>query len=225
METSLFQTDFGYRSGEILLDQLNEYEVILTRDEYGNEICETTVLPKERRVIPERISKKTVWIHLPQKEISAEGFVRVGEPLDTFPLVGSGIVGTIRGVKDQKYPIYNPLTLHGDDHRQLLNHATSFLMQIVDEYLKTGDISSPLLDQTSWLLNSVLYVDGHQLLTKACLLEAVLNFCFDYREFPQGYLLRQPINYLFDIIGIDGIYSDSYCVSYVSPDFEGLKFH
>lgn len=222
--SNLFQTDFGYRSGEILLDQSDKYKVILTRDEYGTEICETATLPKERRVFPKRISEKTVWIHLPKRTIQAEGFVQVGLSLDNFEIVGSGIVGTVRGSKDRKYPIYNPLTLHGDDHRELLNHAASFLMQVIDEHLKTGSISSLLLDQTSWLVNAVLYIDGHQLLTKACLLEAVLNFCFDYQEFPQGHLLKQPINYLFDIIGIDGIYSESYCVSYVPPDFEGVKF-
>jgi hypothetical protein len=162
------------------------------------------------------------WIYI--HKLIGEGFIYSGRIFDFPSTLGSGIIGSKEGKDNQKYPIYNPLFIHDYDHMDLLNHASSFIIQLVDDFLRTGTFSQDDLDRAHLLFNSSLYIDNRKIITKETLIEAILNFCYDYTEFPQGYRIRQPINYLFDIVGIDGIYSDYYCISFIPADFEGVQY-
>lgn len=214
----------------------DSYQVLFTRDELGNEVCEAVGIPKGSRVDPVRRSKKTVWLYTypdlsksGHGEVYAEAFIRAGAEIDIGEGFGSGVTGRPtspqrQGHKFVKYPIYRPLTLHDKQHRETLSCASSFLSQAVDEYLGTGFVSGPILDQTCWLLNVVLYVDDQPNISRNALLEAITNFCSDYQNLPTGSLLRQPLNYALDIARVDGVWSKQSCVSFITTDFEGVIY-
>jgi len=235
----LFRTDRGYKGGYIMTDRADSdsYQVLFTRDELGSEICEVVSVPKIARVVPTRKSKKTVWLYTfpdlsksGHGEVYAEAFIRAGNDIDIGEGFGSGVTGQSTPPRQQrhkfvKYPIYRPLTLHNEQHRETLSCASSFLSQAVDEYLGTGLVSDAILDQTCWLLNVVLYVDGQPNISKTALLEAIGHFCYDYRNLHSGTLLRQPLNYVLDIARVDGIWSKhSTCISFITTDFEGVIY-
>lgn len=235
----LFRTERGYKGGYIMIDKEDSdcYQVLLTRDELGSEISEVGSVSKMARVLPVRKSKKTVWIYTfpdlsksGHGEVYAEAFVRTGNNLEIGEGIGSGVTGYSKPprkgrYKFVKYPIYRPLTLHDDQHRETLSCASSFLSQAIDECLETGIVSDEILDQTCWLFNVVLYVDNQPNISKAALLEAIGYFCYDYRNLPSGTLLRQPLNYILDIVQVDGIWSrDSTCISFITTDFEGVVY-
>lgn len=235
--SSLFITQQGYKGGYIMVDKpdSDSYQVLLTRDEFGNEISEIVTVPKRSRVLPNRKSKKTVWLYtLPDLsksgngEVYAEAFVRAGNDIDINEGFGSGVTGRQTPTKHRKcvkYPIYRALTLHNLQHRETFSFASSFLLQAVDEYIGSGFVSPPILDQTCWLLNVVLYIDDQPNVSRTTLLEAIRNFCYDYQNLPTGTLMRQPINYALDIARVDGIWSkQSTCVSFITTDFEGVIY-
>ena len=233
---SIFRTEEGYRGGHIITDKLEtgSYHVLFTHDELGNIISELASVPHGAQVNPRRKSKKKVWLYTcptAKGEICADSYIRAGCPIEIGETIGAGVIGATGSVykryKDKlvKYPIYHPLTLHEDRHKDTLSCASSFISQSVDEILETGEISGPILDQTWWLVNVVLYVDDHPLITREALLEAISNFCYDYRSLPVGTLIRQPVNYIFDIVQIDGVWSkSSTSVSYITTDFEGVIY-
>lgn len=233
----LFRTDRGYKGGHIMSDSWDTYQVLLTRDELGNEISENAIVPKDTLVLPQRDQRETVWFYTcpdlsksGHGEVYAEAFVRAGGDIDIGEGFGSGVTGSSVPSQRQrhrlvKYPIYQPLSLHDECHRETLSCASSFLSQVVDEYLSTNLVSGTILDQTCWLLNAVLYVDDHPRISRTVLLEAVRNFCYDYQNLPAGTLLRQPLNYALDAARVDGIWSKrSTCISFITTDFEGVIY-
>lgn len=167
---------------------------------------------------------QTVWINI-NPNVSAQGYVTVGNFFNTINqsncFLGSGIVSCEKGVK---YPIYNPLVLRDENHFNILNYANCLILQLVDEYLEANVFSDEILDQVHKLLCLVLTIDGFETIPKDVILEALNNFCLDYNTMSNGTLLRQPLNYIFDILSIDGIYSKDYSISYIPIDYEGIEY-
>ena len=165
---------------------------------------------------------KTVWINI-NPHIVARGYVTVGNLFDTINqnTLGSGIVACKKG---RKYPIYNSLTLRDENHLNILTYANSFILQLVDEYLESNLFSEEILNQIEQLLNLTFIADGFETISKEVLLEALSNFCLDYNTMSPGTLLRQPLNYVFDILNIDGICSKDLSISYIPTDYEGIEY-
>lgn len=232
--SALFKTQSGYYGGEILERYAEETHitVLLTRDQYGNKIRETCVLPSNSIVIPKRRNANTVNLYtIPAKRsgrLTAYNYIQVGEPIDTQDGLGAGIVGQRKNKKELhmvKYPIHNALTLHNYLHKEMLSNASSFISQMVDEYLHCEQFSDPIVDQACWLLNTVLYIDAHALINNEVLKEALANFCYDYKHLPKGTALCQPINYIYNALSIDGIWSKtSICISHIPTDFKGIQY-
>ena len=236
----LFHTNEGYRTGNIISYNNNKTcEVLFTRDEFGNLINDRTTIPLSSIVKPFRKNHGQVSIKV-APIIIAEGYVRAGQPIEIGCGIGSGVnsisvpsspskhkkkITESRVSEYTLYPIYKPLTFHSLQQRSTLTYGSYFLLQLIDYYLKTGNILMEMLDQANWLINVVLFIDNHSLIPKNVMLEAIINFCFDYTNLSSGSFIRQPINYIFDIIGIDGVYSKSQqSISYISLDFEGVTY-
>jgi hypothetical protein len=171
---------------------------------------------------------QTVWINI-NPNVTAQGYVTVGNLFNTINqsscFLGSGIVSCKKGVK---YPIYNPLILNDENHFNILNYANCLILQLVDEYLESNLYNSTcqkILDQVHRLLCLALTIDGFETIPKDVILEAINNFCLDYNTMSIGTLLRQPLNYIFDILSIDGIYSKDYSISYIQIDYEGIEYY
>lgn len=229
---TLFHTENGYCSGEILEKNEHHMTVLLTRDEYGNRIHETCILPVSAQVFPKRYITHTVNLYtIPIKKtgrLTAYNYIKADGPIDTGDGLGAGVAGKRKsssGFKMAKYPIHNALTLHNPSHKEMLSNASSFISQMVDEYLQNGYISDPIVEQSCWLLNVVFYVDAHPLINGDVLREAIANFCYDYKNLPRGTLLCQPINYIYNATAIDGIWTKfCVCVSHIPTDFEGIQY-
>ena len=226
-QPSLFYTDHGYYGGNIISmsDDLTSCNVLFNRDELGNEINKHLSVPVGSCVVPYRENKGEIFISTSSEKINAEGYLKAGYPIYVNSGIGSGINSCSKGSKN-KYPIYNPLTFHNLHHRNALTYTSFTLVQIIEEYLQTNKMSSVKFDQSFWLINTVLLIDNHSQITKELLLEAIINFCVDYSVFPKGTLIRQPINYIFDILGIDGVYSSkiSPSVSFIPTNMEGITY-
>ena len=146
-------------------------------------------------------------------DILAEGYVKVGDRYSIVPSIGSGIVSSDQPT-DIKYPIYHPLILSTNDRERLMK-GSSLLVQIVN-----GRIN--LLKRAHQLINSVLKDSSITLLALA---EALRNFCYDYHHHRIGSVIRQPINYVMDVVGIDGVYfPKGRSVSYLPPDLEYVVY-
>lgn len=233
---TLFCTENGYCGGKILQKYKNEpyMKVLITRDEYGNNVCESCILPISAKVFPKRYVTHTVNLYtIPTKKsgkITAYNYIKANGVIDTGDGLGAGVVGQYKPPKEQKckmtkYPIHSALTLHNSPHKEMLSNASSFISQMVDEYLQNGYISDPIVEQTCWLLNVVLYVDAHPLINNEVLRETISNFCYDYKHLPSGTLLCQPINYIYNAIAIDGIWSKfGACMSHIPTNFEGIQY-
>lgn len=226
----LFHTDNGYCGGFVMCQQGNQYHIIITKDEFGSNTVIYTTIKKTDLVRPIRKKRGQIYINTcpsNNNQIVAEGYIKTGQMIDSGGSIGSGVPGTVKHTpKSVKYPIYTPLTLHNLHHHNTLMYASSFLIQIIDEYLKTNKVSSQLLEQATWLINVVLSIDDFPKLNKDVIFEALLNFCVDYTMFNSENLVRQPINYVFDILGIDGVtcpYQDL-SISYIHTDFEGIMY-
>lgn len=232
----IFHTNKGYRGGYIISRIGNTYEILFTRDEFGGLIHEIGFLPVTCQVFPIRKHQNQVWIYT-HSDIKAEGYIKVGESINTGFGIGSGVnsISDRRAApssseinakrKLAKYPIYHPLTFHNLHHRNTLTYASSFISQLIDEYFRHKIISNEILEQARWLVNVVLIVDNHTAIPRNVFLEALTNFCLDYMMSSPGTLIRQPINYIFDVLGIDGVYSKGHLsVSYISTDFEGVDY-
>jgi hypothetical protein len=232
---SIFKTNNGYCGGEIIKKSSHKgfINVRLTHDKYGNHINNICVLPTDAEIHSKQKIKDTVYLYtcpLSQtNQLQAENYIHAQGPIDTKDGIGSGIIGKCNQKeslrKMVKYPIYNPLTLHNVSHKEILSNASAFISQIVDEYLENEKISAPILEQTCWLMNVVLYIDGHHLINSQLLQEAISYFCYDYIHLPKGTFIRQPINYIFDTITIDGIYSKfGFSMSHLPTDFKGIHY-
>jgi len=226
-ETGIFLTEEGYREGYILARNQDRYRVRFYRDENGNRIEDVQSVPVSRRVEPRRKNSKPVWI-LVNKGLSGSGYVRSQHPLNLGYGIGSGLNGKfVRKLKAEqgcKYPIYTPITFHSAEHRKMLTRTSSLICQLVVDYSQED-----LLDRIHWLINTFLYIDGFPGITLEVLLEAITNFTCDYLSFPPGTILRQPINYIFDILNIDGVCSEETVskvpsVSFISTDFVGVTY-
>lgn len=219
----IFYTNEGYRGGYILSQKGKNYEVLFIRDEFGATICEVKFISITAHVFPKRKNQKELWIYT-NPDIKAEGYIKVGESIDIGLGIGSGVNSTLGGIRT-KYPIYNPLTFHNLHHRNTLIYASSFILQIIDEYLHNQTLSDEILNRANWLVNVVLIIDGHDTIPKDVFLEALTNFCLDYIILSPGTFIRQPINYIFDILRIDGVYHQKdLSVSYIPTDFDGVFY-
>jgi hypothetical protein len=210
----LFKTNNGYRGGYILSLLENKYKVLFTRDEFGNSIHTFDYISTSSYISPVRMNKKEVYIF---SNSDAKDYIKAGNNINDNLGLGSGIHSS--SGKDNKYPIYNPLTFHDINHRNTLIFASSFITQLIEGYFQDGKFSEQILDQAHWLVNVVLIIDDFEFIPKDVFLEAINNFCLDYIILSPGTLIRQPINYVFDILQIDGVYcKNDISVSYISPD-------
>lgn len=173
-------------------------------------------------IIPSQKQPKIVWITI-DPNITAQGYIVIGNLFKTIDSanLGSGIVSSKKGVK---YPIFNPLILKDENHLHILNYANSFILQLVDEYLESNIFSDEILDQVYKLLNHVLSIGEYSNIPKAIIIEALSNFCLDYNMLSNGTFLRQPLNYILDILNIDGIHSKNYSISYIPTDYDFVKY-
>lgn len=223
---TVFHTDQGYRGGYIINQTNKNYEVFFTRDEFGGLIQEFSTIPINHRIFPKRKNLGLVWIKT-DPDIKATGYIKTRQNIDIGHGIGSGINSTIENNKRKlaKYPIYQPLTFHNPHHRNTLTYASSFILELIDEYLKNGKISPEILEQARWLVNVVLIIDDYKLIPENAFLEALSNFCLDYLMLAPETLIRQPINYIFDILGIDGVYSKRHLsISYIPTYFDGITY-
>jgi len=223
---SIFKTGQGYFGGTIIEKSNNNklMSALLTRDEYGNLIEDICILPTDSEVVPKRLSQDTVYIKT--NCLKGKNYIHPGDVIDTKNGFGSGIVGKRKqSTSSVEYPIYNSLTIHNHEHKKMLMNTSSFISQAVDECLRHDEISQPILDQTCWLINVVLYIDDHRLLNTQVVREAIVNFCTDYKKLPKHCFIRQPINYIFDIVSIDGILTKSgKSISHIQTDFQGIHY-
>jgi predicted metallopeptidase len=187
----VFRTKDGYRGGYIISRVTNTYKVLFTRDELGDIIHEIGYVQVKSHVIPKRLNSKEIQINT-----NREGYIKAGESID----LGLGL-----GSKESVL-IHNPLTFHNLLHQNILTYTSAFIMQLIDEYFSHGAFSEKIVDRAHWLINVVLLIDNFELISKDVFLEALTNFCLDYIILPPGTLIRQPINYIFDILDIDGVY-------------------
>lgn len=225
------RTATGYRGGEIIKDQGDGLRVMFTRDELGAKILEEGEVSVDSIVTPRKKTVEPLWLYTtPEKDgtLPGEGFVAAGMPFDQR--LGSGVTGVFDLHRRHrkgfvKYPIYSGLTILNREELSALVVAFSTLALIVEERLTGEEFSETLLDRVRWLMNLCLYLDGQEFITKETIKLAVDYFCSDYKEFPPGTVLRQPINYLFDSVGLDGVWSKvGSCMSFIPTDFEGVSY-
>jgi hypothetical protein len=227
---ALFHTNQGYRGGYIISKHARNYEVLFTRDEFGCAIDEIAIVPDFLQVFPDRKNTNTVWIKT-YANIKGKGYVKAGMNINIKNGMGSGVNSVRKNSVSRnrelaKYPIYYPLTFHNFHHRNTLTYASSFILQLINEYLRHGTISTEILEQAHWLINVVLTIDNYSVIPRDVFLEALMNFCLDYITLSPGSLIRQPINYVFDILTIDGVYSDGHLsVSYIPIDFDHVIYY
>jgi len=249
-DKAIFSVGEGYREGYILSNWTKIYRVHFYRDENGCEIEDIRIVPKSCRVNPYRRIQTSIWIQIHPRfdhRVNGTGFIRAHHPIEVGYGIGAGVNGKIpkepnKSCSANKYPIYIPLTFHSNGHRKTLTHASNIINQIIIEYIQLETISWDLLDRACWLVNVVLYVDGFPNISDEVLLEAISNFAHDYSNLPSGTILRQPINYIFDIVGIDGVCCNELSkinsrkhkysakrgnlpsVSFISTDYEGIIY-
>jgi hypothetical protein len=218
----IFHTQNGYRGGYII-NQIQDFcEAVLIKDEFGNDSYDRVTLPLTAVVRPRRLNNKTIYIKINQPR--AKGYIRAGYNIEIGQGLGSGI-NSCQSKSNDKYPIYQPLTFHNEHHRNTLTSASSFIFQVIDDYLHGKTFSPQLVEQARWLVNVALLIDNYPPLNQAVFLEALTNFCWDYLCFSSGTLLRQPINYILDILQIDGVYQKGgLSISYIPTDFEGIHY-
>ena len=229
-DKAVFLTIEGYREGYILSQNETLYNVYFYRNESGECIDNIGIIPIINRVTPKRLSSEAyIFVNVrSDKQISGNGFIRSGYPIDVGYGIGSGLNGGIvERSGTQKYPIYSPLTLHSVNHRKTLTRASQMIVSLLVEYLQFTTISNESLDRACWLINTVLYIDGFSKITSLAFLEALTDFVYDYSNLPTGTIIRQPINYILDIAGIDGIYSGTFSpsVSFIPTNYEGVVYH
>ena len=208
----LFRTKKGYRDGYITNQIESEYQVIMLHDEHGVATQEFLNVPQSALVHSDHLQSECVSIYV-SDPIDKKGYVSAGGPLKNVPFTGSGVYGSIRESRrrNQAFPIFNPLYIHDKQHLWTLQCASSLFMQAVEE-----DLPVTILDQIIWLINVVLKVDNYPSLSPCVIKEAMSNFVSDYTNFPSGSILKHPINYVLEILRIDGILSEiSACVSFV----------
>lgn len=226
---TIFHTNQGYCGGYIISQDEDTYKVLLIRNEYGEQLYEISTISSTSQVFPVRKTLNTVFIRA-SSNISADGYIKAGEDISIGFGIGSGIINVHSFSSNYKkklvkFPIYQPLTLHDLHHRNTLTYASSFILQFINQYIRNGEISTKLLEKACWLVNVVLLIDNYPIIDQNVFLEALTNFCLDYLTFSVGSLIRQPINYVLDILGIDGIYSKDYpSICYIPTDFKGVTY-
>lgn len=218
----IFYTEDGYKGGRIIKQDQDFLKVILIKDEFGNNIHQVVHLPITSIVKPHRFYTQAIYI--PIKELTASGYIKAGCDIDISYGLGSGI-NSCQNKIDGKYPIYQPLTLHNKQHRNTLMMASFFILQVIQDYFHEKKFSLQLVEQARWLVNVVLLIDNYTPLNQLVFLEALSNFCWDYLNFDHGTFIRQPINYILDILRIDGIYEKGeLSISYIPTNFEGINY-
>lgn len=236
-DKAIFYTRDGYCEGHILSENSGICQVRFYRNEYGNTIDNIQNISLFYKVTPQRknIDPIFIYVHARQdKRIDGNRFIKAQYPIDIGYGIGSGINGQMfsESQNDEKYPIYTPLTFHSVGHKKTLIRASQAIIDIINNYLQFALIQQDSIDRALWLLNVTLYIDAFPNIINSALLEALTNFIHDYLSFPSGTILRQPINYILDIIGIDGICCDDdlphkgfSSISFIPTDFEGVVYH
>ena len=224
---AVFRTPHGYRGGIILSNDNNyNHKVLFIRDERGECISQEGTVPVNCKVVPQRKHREEVSVFTSGPPVHADGYVKAGEKLDFRKGLGSGVTGQHIESKRASfnYPVYNPLSIHHSEQKKTLLNISSLLSETVRSILKNEQVDYGL-DNLHWLVNVVLFVDDHIRITKAALSQALMDFCTDYRTLPKGTIIRQPINYIFDVVKVDGIYSEfSSCVSFIPTNFDGIIY-
>lgn len=218
LKFGLFQSQHGYRSGYILQTKSERYDVLIFRDEKGNEVHSFESFSRDDEVKPHRKFTSQIYI---QTSKCAKGYIRAGYPIQHK--LGSGLY---QNKGKREYPIYNPLTLHSCFHLDLLNRISEQTVSIINEYLNTNAIPEDILERILWLLNVSLYIDKHPAISREVFLQSILDFCLDYTSRNLGNFIEQPLNYILRPIGIDGIYStfSKISISFIPTDFEGITY-
>lgn len=238
-DKAFFSTKNGFKEGYILSKKNHTYRVHFYRNENGDKINEIQTISTCYKIKPYRKNKDPIFIYIRKRldgQISGYGFVRSQHPIDVGYGIGSGLNGRVDDdflCEEDKYPIYTPLTFHSMAHRKTLTRASQTFIDIVTEYLQFEFISEKSLDRACWLINVVLYVDGFPSITSNAILEALTNFICDYVNFAPNTILRQPINYIFDVVNIDGVccdqlkrdYKNYSSISFIPTDFKGVVYH
>ena len=203
----IFHTNKGYRGGYILSQNKEKNKILFVRNEYGDIIYEIDDIPIKSHIHPVRKNKNKVWIYT-NSDVKFEEYIIASAPIDIGFGLGSGVssVSNVFSKGLKKYPIHKPLTLHNIHHRNALIYASAMILQLVNEYIHYVKFSDDLLEQACWLINVVIVIDNHQIISKELFREALTNFCLDYMLLSPGTLIRQPINYIFDILNVDGVY-------------------
>jgi len=206
----IFKTKKGYRDGYIIGQNRYDYDVIFLHDEHGNQTVEKGKVKLNNLVETKRIHHQELFIYIPQ-HATIDGYVYARKDLKGS--LGTGIRGFSHETKKCKdsYPIFRVLSLHNDLHNEYLIRASSLLCRSIME-----DLPITILDKIIWLINIVLMVDDYPRLSTEVIHEAIHNFVLDYTMRPEGSQLRHPINYILEILRIDGIWSERACVSYIS---------
>ena len=208
----IFRTNKGYRDGLILDEIKDGYEVIFTHNEYGCSTYEPGKISFRDLVELSKWHDEAVEIYV-SNNFAADGYIKANHGINVKSGYGSGVRGKSKKSKhyQKRYPIHNPLSLHDEQHERTLSYASELLAEAIDK-----DLPLTVLQQIFWMINVVLTIDGFPRLSNDVMQEAIRNFVHDYTQFPEGTQLRQPINYIFDILQIDGIWSkNKICISFV----------
>lgn len=202
----IFRTNKGYRDGYILGSDHDELQVLFTHDETGTQISECANVQVADLLEPWRINEGEVEIFINDSQV--KGCVKAGCQIDVGLGYGSGVIGKHKSGKP--YPIFRPLTLHDEQHAVSLTYASTMLAEAIEK-----DLELETLKPIYWLINLILVIDGYPSISESVMEEAIRNFIFDYTSYPEGSDIPQPINYVLDVLRIDGVVTPTgVCVSF-----------
>lgn len=199
-----FRTPQGYIVGETLCTTNGNHNITVLIDEDGNKVNYNLDIYFRNRVIPYSIPTGIVFANSMDECLIAKD--HVNDLSAHFCTYGSGVACSLECKEDSVLLVLNnPYLLHETHQIGTLIKVANLLLDLCREYINYGVIDNSKYSRILNLINMCLYSSGWGEISNDFLDRAIEKFCVDYvaKIFP----LNQPINYLFEEIKIDGIYS------------------